>query len=240
MTIIKRASVFMLLAQSFIHFRPSPSYEKYFKFLVGIMTTVIFTVPLLELLQRGTIQEYQQRAAYHMDRLKELSERQLSGQDFTAWETSSMLSPVDSYLATSEWEIKARLNNYESKQGLTVKDVKLSYGEEAEAYKAYETGHEAYQAYAEREEHLHLLITLGMAGDETGIQIDRIDKIDSIDPIDPVNVNDTASGQADGTYGVKQQSSEAAMAKQQESEIKSELAALLEMDEERLEVKICE
>ena len=41
MEIMKRTSVFMILAQAVIHFRPNPSYEKYFKFLAGVMTIVI-------------------------------------------------------------------------------------------------------------------------------------------------------------------------------------------------------
>ena len=48
MEIIRRTSVFLILAQAVVHFRPNPSYEKYFKFLVGIMTIVIFLIPILE------------------------------------------------------------------------------------------------------------------------------------------------------------------------------------------------
>lgn len=33
MEIIRRTSVFLILAQAVVHFRPNPSYEKYFKFL---------------------------------------------------------------------------------------------------------------------------------------------------------------------------------------------------------------
>ena len=51
--ILKRASVFMILAQAIIHFRPSPVYEKYIRFLAGIMTAVILFLPMMEVFRKG-------------------------------------------------------------------------------------------------------------------------------------------------------------------------------------------
>lgn len=111
MTVIKKASVFMILAQAFIQFRPSPSYEKYFKFLVGIMTTVILIVPILELFQKGTMEQYRKSMASYMEELQIISEQELP----------NAVSPDDTYFDVMNEEVKTKLNNSLSESGYTVK-----------------------------------------------------------------------------------------------------------------------
>lgn len=220
----------MLLAQSFIHFRPSPSYEKYFKFLVGIMTTVIFIVPLLELLQKDTLGEYQQRVAYHMSLLQQRSEKQLMTQGSDTLGSAAMRSPTDSYLATSEEEIKTRLKNYATEKGMTVKAVKLIYEDSKATATILQTKPEHLQ------ESLRLVVTLGTDSKENRIQIQQIEGI-TIDRIgteaktETVIENDTE----EATEKCTEEYTEKYVA-----DIRKELAALLEMDEEKLEVRLDE
>lgn len=220
----------MLLAQSFIHFRPSPSYEKYFKFLVGIMTTVIFIVPLLELLQKDTLGEYQQRVAYHMSLLQQRSEKQLMTQGSDTLGSAAMRSPTDSYLATSEEEIKTRLKNCATEKGMTVKAVKLIYEDSKATATILQTEPEHLQ------ESLRLVVTLGTDSKENRIQIQQIEGI-TIDRIgteaktETVIENDTE----EATEKCTEEYTEKYVA-----DIRKELAALLEMDEEKLEVRLDE
>lgn len=224
----------MLLAQSFIHFRPSPSYEKYFKFLVGIMTTAIFVVPLLELLQKDTLGEYQQRVAYHMSLLQQRSEKQLLTQGSDTLESTAMRSPTGSYLAASEEEIKTRLNNYATEKGMTVKAVKLIYEDSKATATTLQTEPEHLQ------ESLRLVITLGTDSKENRIQIQRIkgitiDRIGTEAKTENYIGNDTEEHTEKYTEECKEESTEKYVA-----DIRKELAALLKMDEEKLEVRLDE
>ena len=73
MSIMKRASIFMILSQALIHFRPNPSYEKYLKFLAGIMTTVILIIPVLEWSRSGITEQYSICLEQYRERLQEIS-----------------------------------------------------------------------------------------------------------------------------------------------------------------------
>lgn len=115
MTIIKRVSVFMILAQVFIHFRPSPVYEKYFKFLIGIMTTIMLVLPVTELFCEGSMERYQQQMTYYINELEQRSANELP--DF--------VSPDASYLTSIEQEVKSRLNKSLSRDGYIVEEIEL-------------------------------------------------------------------------------------------------------------------
>lgn len=115
MTIMKRASIFMILSQALIHFRPNPSYEKYFKFLAGIMTVVIFVIPFMELLRSGMMEKYQACVDEYTAYLEEVSSRQLTVE----------MTPSQSYLRMMEEEIKKKLNNDTIIEGYEAKRVEL-------------------------------------------------------------------------------------------------------------------
>ena len=121
MEIMKRASIFMILAQIFVHFRPSPVYEKYFKFLIGIMTMMILVLPIMELVREGTLDTYGQQMNDYLEEMKRLSNPELP----------EMISPAVSYQNTMEEEIKCRLNNCVSESGYVVERIEL-YTEEVE------------------------------------------------------------------------------------------------------------
>lgn len=100
MTIMKRASIFMILSQALIHFRPNPSYEKYFKFLAGIMTVVILVIPVMELLRSGMMEQYQARMNEYTEYLEEISEQELA----------ISMTPSQSYIRTMEEEMEKKLS----------------------------------------------------------------------------------------------------------------------------------
>lgn len=119
MEIMKRTSVFMILAQAVIHFRPNPSYEKYFKFLVGIMTIVILVIPLLELLHSDIGIRYKACMNHYTETLAEMTEDkpELAGQ---------IAAPGEIYLEEIGQEICAKLEEYASEQGYRIVRVSLS------------------------------------------------------------------------------------------------------------------
>ncbi len=117
MAIMKRASIFMILAQALIHFRPNPSYEKYVKFLAGIMTIVILVIPIMELFQDGAAERYDEYLLQYMERLQEIS-----GEEAAA---DMDIEPSRTYIGMVEKEIKTKLNNYEFQDGYRVKSVEI-------------------------------------------------------------------------------------------------------------------
>lgn len=58
---ICRMGIFMICAQSIIHFRPKASYEKYLKMLVGVMILIQLFLPLGKLLFGNGVQEFTAR-----------------------------------------------------------------------------------------------------------------------------------------------------------------------------------
>lgn len=115
MTIIKRVSIFMILAQVFIHFRPSPVYEKYFKFLIGIMSTIMLLLPVTELFCEGSIENYQQQITCYINELEQMS----------AQELPTVISPDTNYIASIEQEVKSKLNKLVAEEGYIVEEVEL-------------------------------------------------------------------------------------------------------------------
>lgn len=123
LTVMKRASIFMVLAQAVIHFRPNPSYEKYFRFLVGIMTVVILAVPMMELTRGGIDAQYEESLKAYESRIKEaLSRRPVD-----------TLVSRDLYLEEMEKEIKTKLNNYTKQKGYFANTVKIVWEKEGDA-----------------------------------------------------------------------------------------------------------
>ncbi len=115
MEIIKRTSVFMILAQALIHFRPNPSYEKYFRFLVGIMTLVILVIPLVEWFHSGVREEYRTCMNTYTDKLQELSVQ----------EPAFDMTPSENYLAQIGEEIRDKLEPCAQQHGYTVQKVEV-------------------------------------------------------------------------------------------------------------------
>lgn len=128
MEMIRRTSVFLILAQAVVHFRPNPSYEKYFKFLVGIMTIVMFLIPMLEFFQGGVQEQYRACMNVYMDKLADLSGE----------ETELAMSPSGVYLEQMGEEIKAKLSDCAAAQGYCIQKAEiLGISEEQETADTY-------------------------------------------------------------------------------------------------------
>lgn len=57
--IIKKAGIFMILAQTILHLCASVSYEKYLKMIVGLITAVMLILPIIHLFQDGGVQNFE-------------------------------------------------------------------------------------------------------------------------------------------------------------------------------------
>jgi len=119
MTIMKRASVFMILSQAIIHFRPNPSYEKYLKFLAGIMTIVILIIPVMEWSRHGITEQYNACIDRYMERL----------QDISAQELAIDVTPSQSYLYQMGEEMKEQLSGYFGPEGWEIESVEIEVTE---------------------------------------------------------------------------------------------------------------
>lgn len=120
LTIMKRASIFMVLSQAVIHFRPNPSYEKYFRFLVGIMTVVILAVPLMELTHSKISGQYEESLKAYERKVEEALSRQ----------PENAVVSQKLYLSQIEEEIKIKLNNFTEQEGYYVKEVNAAWDHE--------------------------------------------------------------------------------------------------------------
>lgn len=107
--ILKRASVFMILAQAIIHFRPSSVYEKYIRFLTGMMTAVILFLPMMEVFREGMGEDYWNTLAEYKEQIENVSLDNLSVRDTSG----------STYLQTVEEEIRNTLN-----EALTDKNIR--------------------------------------------------------------------------------------------------------------------
>ena len=113
--LLKRASVFMILAQAVIHFSPSPVYEKYIRFLAGIMTVVILFLPLMEQLRRGVADEYWDSLAEYRQQVEKTSRENFSMRDISN----------NAYVQAAEEEIKETLNRSLTGEEVSVSRVEL-------------------------------------------------------------------------------------------------------------------
>ena len=110
----------MVLSQAVIHFRPNPSYEKYFRFLVGIMTVVILAVPLMELTHSKISGQYEESLKAYERKVEEALSRQ----------PENAVVSQKLYLSQIEEEIKIKLNNFTEQEGYYVKEVNAEWDHE--------------------------------------------------------------------------------------------------------------
>lgn len=113
---LKRASVFMILAQAIIHFRPSPVYEKYIRFLAGIMTVVILFLPMMEQFRKGVESDYWDSLVEYREQVEKASRENFSMQD-----TSSNV-----YVQAAEKEIRDTINKSLTGENVIVSRVELT------------------------------------------------------------------------------------------------------------------
>lgn len=192
MTIMKRASIFMILSQALIHFRPNPSYEKYFKFLAGIMTVVILVIPVMELLRSGMMEQYQARMNEYTEYLEEISRQELA----------ISMTPSQSYIRTMEEEMKKKLSGEMDTAEYEVSRVEIT----------------------------------GVSGDGESVEEDcrvKISFVPSGTQIPVIEIEEIDLQDETGAETAPEGSSRA-------QKLRKEAADLLGMEEDRVEVEICE
>ncbi|MBQ7766966.1 MAG: stage III sporulation protein AF [Lachnospiraceae bacterium] len=68
--IIRKAGIFMILAQTILHLCVNESYEKYIKMLVGLITAILLIFPIFELIKEDGFQDFEQyRSEYEAELL---------------------------------------------------------------------------------------------------------------------------------------------------------------------------
>lgn len=120
--IMKRASIFVILAQTIVRFRPGESYEKYLKMLVSVMTMAVLVLPIMNLFKKDLINNFQ----------KELDGFELRMEDTLSEAYDLKELDMDNYKEALKKEIKLRLNNHLNSEGYLVKKVELTGVKEKE------------------------------------------------------------------------------------------------------------
>lgn len=66
-----RVGIFMICAQTIVHFRPNGSYEKYIKLLVSVMILIQILKPMMGLFGGSSATEFETRIAWFDEQLQE-------------------------------------------------------------------------------------------------------------------------------------------------------------------------
>lgn len=98
---IRRVGIFIICAQTLIHFRPNESYEKYMKLLVSVMVLVQLVLPIAAILQGKEALALEESVKQYE------AEMQKSMEDISI---TSVMAEEKMEILTME-EIKTRLNN---------------------------------------------------------------------------------------------------------------------------------
>ncbi len=72
LTKIGQLAIFLICAQTLVHFRPKDSYEKYVKLLVSIMLLILLVEPVMDLLGKGNKGDFLERIHVYEQKLQEI------------------------------------------------------------------------------------------------------------------------------------------------------------------------
>ncbi len=113
---MKRTGIFLICAESILHFMPGSSYQKYVKVLIGIMVLAQFLIPLKAVITGTEKAEIEQQIAA----FQQIIERQsVEMQSTDMWS----LSNDDRIEKGTKDEIKSRLNNIAAEKGYMIDDI---------------------------------------------------------------------------------------------------------------------
>lgn len=87
---ICRIGIFMICAQTVIHFRPEESYEKYLRLLVSVMVLIQLFLPVGRLLFHGDSQELARKSEEFLGEL----EAEISAAEIRAYESDALLEQM--------------------------------------------------------------------------------------------------------------------------------------------------
>lgn len=68
---ICRVGIFMICAQTIVHFRPNGSYEKYIKLLVSVMILIQILKPVMGIFGESSSRDFETRIAWFDEQLQE-------------------------------------------------------------------------------------------------------------------------------------------------------------------------
>ncbi|MCD7835359.1 MAG: stage III sporulation protein AF [Lachnospiraceae bacterium] len=68
---ICRVGIFMICAQTIVHFRPNGSYEKYIKLLVSVMLLIQILKPVMDIFGESSSEDFEVRIAWFDEQLQE-------------------------------------------------------------------------------------------------------------------------------------------------------------------------
>ena len=69
---IGQLAVFLICAQTLVHFRPKKSYEKYIKLLVSMMLLILLVEPVMDFLGKGEKGDFLERIFVYEQKLEEI------------------------------------------------------------------------------------------------------------------------------------------------------------------------
>lgn len=95
LSIMKEASIFLIVAEMLIQLVPSAEYGKYIRFLLDLICIMILFLPIISMLRENIASDY----AYKI-RLEEVALKE----DISAWEDRICSMLVEEYLETGEGE----------------------------------------------------------------------------------------------------------------------------------------
>ncbi len=113
---MKRISLFVILAQTLLHFCPQANYEKYLRFFVNLMIVTFLFVPILGVI-RGQGESFV---------IQELNQYETQIQQLDKIQQRETDSLETMYLSTMTNEIKERLNKTDIDTGYFVKNVEIA------------------------------------------------------------------------------------------------------------------
>ena len=104
---ICRTGIFMICAQTIVHFRPQESYEKYLKLLVSVMVMIQLFLPLSSLLAGGG----REGAAGQLDSFRQNLEQSMEEARKQAEETEAILAQMTLEEVRRRMEAQAAQNS---------------------------------------------------------------------------------------------------------------------------------
>ena len=113
--IIRQIGIFMICAQTILHFKPSAQYEKYLKLLISVMVLLQILFPVLRLVSSGSSEQFleeMQQVGREMSRQMEQLEIENNIEE-------------EAVVSRTKLKIKTRLNKIAYLQGMEVVEVRL-------------------------------------------------------------------------------------------------------------------
>ncbi len=114
---IKRTGIFLICAESILHFMPGSSYQKYVKVLIGIMVLAQFLIPLKAFFTGTEKAEIEQQIV----EFQQMIESQ--GAEMQSAELWSVTDSEITIEQETKKEIKSRLNNIATENGYQIEDI---------------------------------------------------------------------------------------------------------------------